>query len=150
MIKSENKDTGNPLSVIPKYTINTLLDWQVTSKFSANVNWTLYGRQKPREYAEIRTENGVLATNEVGSYSVVGIGGNYQLMKDLRLNAGISNLFDKQIYRENEGASTYNEPKSRLLRWRHDLLLTPRARYRGRILFSQRHFHSSIRLIIFD
>lgn len=110
MIKSENKDTGNPLSVIPKYTINTLLDWQVTSKFSANVNWTLYGRQKPREYAEIRTENGVLATNEVGSYSVVGIGGNYQLMKDLRLNAGISNLFDKQIYRENEGASTYNEP----------------------------------------
>ncbi|WP_241190870.1 TonB-dependent receptor, partial [Klebsiella michiganensis] len=29
---------------------------------------------------------------------------------DLRLNAGISNLFDKQIYRENEGASTYNEP----------------------------------------
>ncbi|MCP5699685.1 TonB-dependent siderophore receptor, partial [Klebsiella pneumoniae] len=61
MIKSENKDTGNPLSVIPKYTINTLLDWQVTSKFSANVNWTLYGRQKPREYAEIRNENGVLA-----------------------------------------------------------------------------------------
>lgn len=110
MIKSENKDTGNPLSVIPKYTINTLLDWQVTSKFSANVNWSLYGRQKPREYAEIRNENGVLATNEVGSYSVVGIGGNYQLMKDLRLNAGISNLFDKQIYRENEGASTYNEP----------------------------------------
>lgn len=45
MIKSENKDTGNPLSVIPKYTINTLLDWQVTSKFSANVNWTLYGRR---------------------------------------------------------------------------------------------------------
>ncbi|MDF7723550.1 hypothetical protein PUR43_27405, partial [Enterobacter hormaechei subsp. xiangfangensis] len=23
---------------------------------------------------------------------------------------GISNLFDKQIYRENDGASTYNEP----------------------------------------
>ena len=41
---------------------------------------------------------------------MVGIGGNYQLMKDLRLNAGISNLFDKQIFRENEGASTYNEP----------------------------------------
>ena len=46
----------------------------------------------------------------MGSYSVVGIGGNYELMKDLRLNAGISNLFDKQIFRENEGASTYNEP----------------------------------------
>jgi len=40
----------------------------------------------------------------------VGIGSNYQLTKNLRLNAGISNLFDKQIYRENDGASTYNEP----------------------------------------
>lgn len=110
MIKSENKDTGNPLSVIPKYTINTMLDWQVNSKLSANVNWTMYGRQKPRQYAEIRNETGTLATNEVGAYSVVGIGANYQLLKDLRLNAGISNLFDKQIYRENAGASTYNEP----------------------------------------
>ncbi|MGR7120110.1 TonB-dependent siderophore receptor [Klebsiella aerogenes] len=110
MIKSESKDTGNPLSVIPKYTINTMFDWQVNSKLSANINWTMYGRQKPRQYAEIRNETGVLATNEVGAYSIVGIGGNYQLMKDIRLNAGISNLFDKQIYRENAGASTYNEP----------------------------------------
>ena len=110
MIKSESKDTGNPLSVIPKYTINTMFDWQVNSKLSANINWTMYGRQKPRQYAEIRNETGVLATNEVGAYSIVGIGGNYQLMKDIRMNAGISNLFDKQIYRENAGASTYNEP----------------------------------------
>ena len=68
MIKSESKDTGNPLSVIPKYTINTMLDWQVNSKLSANINWTMYGRQKPRQYAEIRNETGVLATNEVGAY----------------------------------------------------------------------------------
>ncbi|MDM7112483.1 TonB-dependent receptor, partial [Klebsiella pneumoniae] len=32
------------------------------------------------------------------------------LNRDIRLNAGISNLFDKQLYRENAGASTYNEP----------------------------------------
>jgi ferric enterobactin receptor len=110
MITSENKDTGNPLSVIPKYTVNTLLDYQVTDKLSTNLNWTLYGRQKPREYAEIRNEAGTLATQEVGAYSVVGIGVNYDLMKDLSLKTGVTNLFDKQIYRENEGASTYNEP----------------------------------------
>lgn len=110
MITSENKDTGNPLSVIPKYTINTLLDYQVTDKLSTNLNWTMYGRQKPREYAEIRNESGTLATQEVGAYSVVGIGVNYDLMKDLSLKTGVTNLFDKQIYRENEGASTYNEP----------------------------------------
>ena len=39
------KDTGNPLSVIPKYTINNSLNWTITQAFSANVNWTLYGRQ---------------------------------------------------------------------------------------------------------
>ncbi|MBO1503337.1 MULTISPECIES: TonB-dependent siderophore receptor [Serratia] len=110
MVTSENKDTGNPLSVIPKYTVNTMLDYQVTDKLSTNLTWTFYGRQKPREYAEIRNEVGSLATNEVGAYSVAAIGVNYDLAKNLRLNAGISNLFDKQLYRENEGASTYNEP----------------------------------------
>ena len=110
MLKSESKETGNPLSVIPKYTVNTMLDWQVNDALSANVNWTLYGRQKPRQYAEIRNETGTLATTEVGAYSIVGIGTQYQLNRDIRLNAGISNLFDKQLYRENAGASTYNEP----------------------------------------
>ncbi|CZX43835.1 outer membrane receptor FepA [Enterobacter hormaechei] len=110
MIQSESKDTGNPLSIIPKYTVNTMLDWQVNSKLSANIGWTMYGRQKPRENAEIRKEQNAMSDKEIGAYSIVGIGSNYQLTKDLRLNAGISNLFDKQIYRENDGASTYNEP----------------------------------------
>ena len=48
---------------------------------SANVNWTLYGRQKPRQYAEIRNETGTLATTEVGAYSIVGIGTQYQLVQ---------------------------------------------------------------------
>ena len=41
-----------------------------------------------------------MSDKEIGAYSIVGIGSNYQLTKDLRLNAGISNLFDKQIYRK--------------------------------------------------
>ncbi|ATA25306.1 outer membrane receptor protein [Brenneria goodwinii] len=110
MITSEFKDTGNPLSVIPKYTINTMLDWQVTEKLSTNVAWTMYGRQKPREYPDIRNENGSLSTNVIGAYSVVGVGLNYDVIKNVRINAGISNLLDKRVYRENEGASTYNEP----------------------------------------
>ncbi len=136
MLKSESKETGNPLSVIPKYTVNTMLDWQVNDALSANVNWTLYGRQKPRQYAEIRNETGTLATTEVGAYSIVGIGTQYQLNRDIRLNAGISNLFDKQLYRENAGASTYNEPRPRVLRRRYPLLLNHRARASGRIPYS--------------
>lgn len=111
MIESKNKDTGNPLSIIPKYTVNTMLDWQATDKLSANVSWTMYGKQKPRQYATNWTEyNSGLSSREIGSYSVAGVGVNYQFNKNLRVNAGISNLFDKQIYREAKGASTYNEP----------------------------------------
>lgn len=110
MIQSENKETGNPLSIIPEYTINTMLDWQATDKLSTNINWTMYGRQKPREYVETRTDVTSMSDKEVGAYSIVGLGVNYQLNKNLLLNGGISNLFDKRLYRENEGASTYNEP----------------------------------------
>lgn len=107
MITSESKETGNPLSIIPEYTINTMLDWQATDKLSANVNWTMYGRQKPRTTPENHV---AIADTEVGAYSVVGLNVNYDLIKDLRLNAGINNLFDKRVYRANSGASTYNEP----------------------------------------
>ncbi|WP_307565720.1 TonB-dependent siderophore receptor [Pantoea anthophila] len=110
MIESEDKETGNPLSIIPKYTINTLLDWQVTQVFSTDLNWTMYGRQKPRRHAESRTEKGSMSDREVGAYSVFGINFNYDMTKNLRANAGINNLLDKQLYREADGASTYNEP----------------------------------------
>ncbi len=110
MMESKSKETGNPLSIIPKYTINTMLDYQVTDKLSTAVNWTMYGRQKPREYSETRLEVDAMSSTEIGAYSVVGISLNYELTKDLRLNGGVSNLLDKQLYRANDGASTYNEP----------------------------------------
>ncbi|KFD21733.1 TonB-dependent siderophore receptor [Yokenella regensburgei] len=111
MITSEQKDTGNPLSIIPKYTVNTSLDWNITSALSAGVNWTLYGKQKPRTHAESRSEDtGGLSGKELDAYSLVGTNVNYDINKNLRLNVGISNIFDKQIYRSTEGANTYNEP----------------------------------------
>jgi ferric enterobactin receptor len=111
MLTSEQKETGNPLSIIPKYTVNTALDWTITDALSANINWTLYGRQKPRTHAETNSEatNG-LSGKELGAYSLVGTSVNYDINKNLRLNVGISNLLDKRIYRSSEGANTYNEP----------------------------------------
>ncbi|MCL2893202.1 TonB-dependent siderophore receptor [Brenneria tiliae] len=110
MFNSKDKDTGNPLSIIPKYTVNTMLDWQVTEDLSANVVWTLYGRQKPRQNAENNLEAGGLSDKKVGAYSVVGVGLNYDFTKNVRVNGGISNLLDKRVYREADGAATYNEP----------------------------------------
>lgn len=110
MLKSEDKETGNPLSIIPEYTINSQLEWQMTRNLSGNINWTMYGRQKPRQFSESRLEVNNLSQREVGAYSVLGLNLNYDLTKNLRANAGVSNLLDKRIYRENAGASTYNEP----------------------------------------
>ncbi len=111
MIESKEKKTGNPLSIIPKYTVNTLLDWQVTEAVSANLSWTQYGEQKPRHTATNHTEQRLgLSSRTIGSYAVWGAGASYQVNKNLRINGGISNLFDKRLYRAAEGASTYNEP----------------------------------------
>ena len=110
MLKSEDKETGNPLSVIPKYTINSQLEWQITRDLSGNINWTMYGRQKPREFSETRLEARGMSTREIGAYSVLGLNVNYALTKNLRANAGVNNLLDKRLYREDDGASTYNEP----------------------------------------
>ncbi|MBS2141023.1 TonB-dependent receptor, partial [Escherichia coli] len=57
MITSEQKDTGNPLSVIPKYTINNSLYWTITQPCLASVTWTVYGRQKPLHKSETRSEH---------------------------------------------------------------------------------------------
>lgn len=110
MFRSESKDTGNPLSIIPEFTINSQLEWQATQDLSANINWTQYGRQKPRQFAETNTDVTNMTTKEIKPYSVVGLNVNYDVTKNLRANAGITNLFDKQIYREATGAVTYNEP----------------------------------------
>ncbi|PJZ03385.1 TonB-dependent siderophore receptor [Pantoea rodasii] len=109
MFTSKYKSTGNPLSLIPKYTVNSWLEWQVTDALSATLSWTMYGRQHPRTTAEIRKEASGLSDKEVGAYAIYGVGVNYELNKNLRFSAGVSNLLNKQIYRENEGASTYNE-----------------------------------------
>jgi len=110
MFRSESKKTGNPLSVIPEFTINSQLEWQATQDLSANINWTQYGRQKPRQNVETNIDTSSMTTQEISPYSVFGLNVNYDISKNLRANAGINNLFDKRLYRENSGASTYNEP----------------------------------------
>ena len=75
---------------------------------------TFYGRQKPRKYTFKGDETTENQTNERGSYAVFGLVGKYEFTKNLHVNAGVRNLFDKQLYREGNfdqaGANTYNEP----------------------------------------
>lgn len=120
MHKSEDYQ-GNPLSLVPKHTINSTLSWTPNERFDANLTFTHYGRTKPRGVAVNRLEQngnpraGVAALSsehnqtQVGSYGIWGINAGYNWNKRVAVRGGISNLFDKKLYRTGNGAQTYNE-----------------------------------------
>ncbi|QMT46522.1 FepA family TonB-dependent siderophore receptor [Neisseria dentiae] len=109
-MKESEDYQGNPLSLVPKHTINSTLAWTPTEKWDANLTFTHYGRQKPRTVAINRTEarNG-LSNDEIGSYGIWGINAGYQFNKQTHVRVGVSNIGDKKIYRTGNGAYTYNE-----------------------------------------
>lgn len=117
MHKSEDHQ-GNPLSLIPRHTINSTLAWTPNEKWDANLTFTHYGRQKPRSVAINRVEAGqggrnsttlAQSQNQIGSYGIWGINAGYNWNKRVHVRLGVSNLFDKKLYRSNNGAQTYNE-----------------------------------------
>ena len=121
MHKTKNKDTGNSLSIVPKYTLNSSLSYQITDSLDAMLTYTQYGKQKSRKNPENRMENGndkninQLANSEdIGSYAVWGLSAGYNWKDTISIRVGVSNLFDKRIYRSssstNYNAHTYNEP----------------------------------------
>lgn len=125
MLKSENKTTGERLSVIPEFTINSRLDWQVNEKFSTAANLTWYGTQKPQRFDYYGRPNTGTAADAVSPYALVGVSGSYRVNKNFHITAGVNNIFDKRIFRRGNavgvsvgtphevagaGAYTYNEP----------------------------------------
>ena len=120
MHKSEDYQ-GNPLSLVPKHTLNSTLSWTPNERFDANLTFTHYGRTKPRGVAINKLEQngnpraGVAALSsehsqtQVGSYGIWGINAGYNWNKRVAVRGGISNLFDKKLYRTTAGAQTYNE-----------------------------------------
>lgn len=119
MMDSKDKKTGNPLSLVPKYTINSIFDYDITDQLDVNFVYTQYGRQKSRQFAENRIEAGVgsggtssaIKPSDVKSYSLVGLNMGYKFNSQFSTRLGVSNLFDKQILRDSNSISqTYNEP----------------------------------------
>jgi ferric enterobactin receptor len=126
MIESKNKETGDYLSIIPEFTINSTLSWQATEDLSLQSTLTWYGRQKPKKYNYKGEAVTGSEKNEVSPYSVVGMSGTYTATKNVSVTAGIDNVFDKRQFRAGNaqtvgnattgaymygaGAATYNEP----------------------------------------
>ncbi|MDO5056131.1 MAG: TonB-dependent siderophore receptor [Lautropia sp.] len=123
MIDSENRETGEQLSIIPEYTLNSRLGWQASNALEVFGTVTWYGRQKANKF----DFQGLPLTGEeaqgLSPYALLGIGARYAVNKHLSVGAGVDNLLDKRLYRRGNavgvnnprtiygaGAATYNEP----------------------------------------
>ncbi|WP_442966411.1 TonB-dependent siderophore receptor [Pseudomonas sp. St29] len=120
MLQSKNKQTGDYLSVTPRYTLNSMLDWQATQDLSLQASVAWYGQQTPKKYDYHGDRVTGSATQQLAPYAIAGVSGTYALTRHLSVTAGVDNLFDKRLFREGNaqgvnniagaGAATYNEP----------------------------------------
>lgn len=98
-----------PLSLVPEYTINASLEWQATEDLTLIPSLTHYGATDATEYNASRAlvaDN----TDSIDPYTLVNFAARYQINDKVSLSGGVTNVFDKQILRSGDGASTYNEP----------------------------------------
>jgi ferric enterobactin receptor len=114
MFSNKNKLTGQPLSVIPHYTLNSSVDWHPSEQWSMLLTATVYGAQKSRTLELNGDSLTGVAVESIGSYSLFGWSTSYEFNKKYRINGGISNLLNRTILRRSNnnsaGAYTYNEP----------------------------------------
>lgn len=113
MLESEDKRNGQPLSLIPEYTVNTWLEWQAREDLAFILSATHYGETKSP--ALTATTGGVVTNPEPRDpYTLVNLGLTYDINETFRMAAGVNNIFDKRVFREGSGnaagANTYNEP----------------------------------------
>ncbi|MBB3809030.1 FepA family TonB-dependent siderophore receptor [Pseudochelatococcus contaminans] len=113
MIESKNKTDNQPLSLVPKYTINSNLVWQATEQLELNLGVTHYGEIKAPTVS-FSTLQVAENTRSRSPYTLVNVTARYEFNENLRLLAGVTNLFNKEVKREgtttNAGANTFNEP----------------------------------------
>ena len=119
MLQSKNKQTGDVLSVTPKYTLNSMLDWQATQDLSLQASVAWYGKQTPKKYDYHGYRVTGTGNQQLSPYAIAGVSGTYALTKHLSLTAGVDNVFDKRLWREGNaqgvtniegaGAATYNQ-----------------------------------------
>ncbi|QDY40778.1 TonB-dependent siderophore receptor [Candidatus Pantoea soli] len=108
MLQSKNKETGDRLSIIPAYTLNTALSWQATQDLSLQTTLTWYGTQTPKKYDYKGQPVTGSARDKVAPYSVLGLSGTYAINRYASVTLGIDNLFDKRHFRAGNAQTTGN------------------------------------------
>ncbi|MEH0832028.1 TonB-dependent siderophore receptor [Pectobacterium cacticida] len=121
MLRSENKTTGDRLSITPEFTLNSSVSWQATDNLSFLTDVTWYGRQQPKKLNYKGEPTSGYDRHEVSPYAIFGLSTTYDVNKYASVTAGVENLFDKRQFRAGNaqslnnngagaGAATYNEP----------------------------------------
>lgn len=126
MLQSKNKETGERLSIIPEYTLNSTLSWQVHQDVSVQSSLTWYGKQEPKKYDYQGKPVTGSDKKAISPYSIVGLSATWDVTKNVSLTGGVDNVFDKRLWREGNaqtvsdtktgdymagaGAYTYNDP----------------------------------------
>ncbi|MGO3740877.1 FepA family TonB-dependent siderophore receptor [Kerstersia sp.] len=108
MISSKDKTYNQPLSIIPKYTVNSWLDWAVSERLSLQAALTWYGKQEAADF-DIRRGGEVVSRPGLHPYALVGLNGGYEINKNFSVRLGIENLFNKRLYRTGLNTGTSNE-----------------------------------------
>ena len=113
MLKSENKTTGDRLSIIPEYTLNSTLSWQAREDLSMQTTFTWYGKQQPKKYNYKGQPAVGPETKEISPYSIVGLSATWDVTKNVSLTGGVDNLFDKRLWRAGNAQTTGDPGHSR-------------------------------------
>ncbi len=82
MLQSKNKETGDRLSIIPEYTLNSTLSWQVYQDVSVQSTFTWYGKQEPKKYNYKGQPVTGSEKNEVSPYSILGLSATWDVTKN--------------------------------------------------------------------
>ena len=113
-IRSERKDNGEPLSLIPKFTVNTGVDWDITPQWNAGFDVSYYGTIEAPTISATTGDDSDDPLLDREPYAIANVSTRYDLTNAITVGAGVKNLFDTGVYREgtatNAGARTFNEP----------------------------------------
>ena len=90
MLENHNKQTGQPLSVIPEYTINSSLKWRATEALVLIGSVTYYGEQEPRT---VQTSGAASTDDQLktrDAYAIFGVSGTYDINDNVAVTAGVT------------------------------------------------------------
>lgn len=114
MIDNKDKRSGQPLAIIPEYTVNTFLDWQPNENWMFMLTGTFFGKQESATRSS--TTGAPMKPDTREAYDLWSLSGQYKVTPKVRIGVGLNNVFDKRLFREvtmaggSAAAATYNEP----------------------------------------